>query len=70
MLKESTGEKTLLRDEVEYIRDFIELANRSFEDPNFLEFSFAGDYNAKNSPPLLFIPIIENTIKHCNKQVK
>lgn len=68
MLKESNEEKTMLSNEVEYIRDFIELAKLSFEDPNFLEFSCSGDFSGKQIPPLLFIPLIENTIKHCNKQ--
>jgi LytS/YehU family sensor histidine kinase len=70
MLKESNEEKTLLINELEYIGDFIELAKLSFEDPKFLEFNTSGDFNGKQIPPLLFIPIIENTIKHCNKQAK
>jgi len=70
MLKESNEEKAMLNNEVEYIQDYIELAKLSFEDPKFLVFSTSGDFSAKQIPPLLFIPIIENTIKHCNKQVK
>ena len=70
MLKESNEEKALLKNELEYIGDFIELGKLSFEDPNFLEYKTSGDFNGKHIPPLLFIPIIENTIKHCNKQVK
>jgi sensor histidine kinase YesM len=70
MLKESNEEKAKLKNEVEYIQDYIELAKLSFEDPNFLEFKSSGELNAKHIPPLLFIPIIENTIKHCNKQAE
>ncbi len=70
MLKESNEEKAMLNNEVEYIQDYIELAKLSFEDPKFLEFSSSGDFSGKQIPPLLFIPIIENTIKHCNKQTK
>ena len=70
MLKESNEEKALLKNELEYIQDYIELAKLSFEDPKFLEFAISGDISGKNIPPLLFIPIIENTIKHCNKQSK
>lgn len=69
MLKESNEEKTLLNNEIEYVRDYMELAKLSFEDPNFLEFSCSGEFDRKQVPPLLFIPVIENTIKHCNKQV-
>ena len=46
------------------------MAKLSFEEPKFLEFTISGDFSGKNIPPLLFIPIIENTIKHCNKQSK
>lgn len=70
MLKESNEEKAMLNNEVEYIQDYIELAKLSFEDPKFLEFSSSGEFSGKQIPPLLFIPIIENTIKHCNKQTK
>ncbi|HSO86566.1 MAG TPA: histidine kinase [Draconibacterium sp.] len=70
MLKESNEEKAMLINEVEYIQDFIELARLSFEDPKFLEFTCSGDLGKKQIPPLLFIPLIENTIKHCNKQSK
>jgi sensor histidine kinase YesM len=68
MLKESNEEKALLQNELEYIQDYLELGKLSFEDPNFLEFTCSGDFRNKQVPPLLFIPIIENTIKHCNKQ--
>ena len=61
MLKESNEEKALLNNELEYIGDFIELSKLSFEDPKFLEFNISGDVNGKQIPPLLFIPIIENT---------
>jgi sensor histidine kinase YesM len=70
MLKESNEEKAMLINELEYVQDFIELAKLSFQDQKFLEFSSTGDFNRKQIPPLLFIPIIENTIKHCNKQSK
>ncbi len=70
MLKESNEEKAMLNNELEYIQDYIELAKLSFEDPKFLLFSSSGDFSGKQIPPLLFIPIIENTIKHCNKQTK
>jgi len=70
MLKESNEEKAMLNSELEYIQDFIELSKLSFEDPKFLEFTSGGDFSGKQIPPLLFIPIIENTIKHCNKQSK
>lgn len=70
MLQESTEERVRLDKELTYINDYLELAKLSFEDPKFLEFKSAGSYAGKLIPPLLFIPIIENAVKHCNKQVK
>ncbi len=70
MLKESNEEKAMLDKELEYIQDYLELAKLSFEDPKFLEFNLSGNFTGKYCPPLLFIPIIENAIKHCNKQSK
>ena len=70
MLKESTEEKTNLDKELEYIQDYLELAKLSFEDPNFVKFSTNGSFDQKQIPPLLFIPIIENAVKHCNKMVE
>lgn len=70
MLKESNEEKAMLDKELDYIQDYLELAKLSFEDPDFLEFNAEGEITGKQIPPLLFIPVIENTIKHCNKQSK
>ncbi len=68
MLQESTHEQVKLDKEMTYISDYLELAKLSFADPGFVEFSVEGSPGAKTIPPLLFIPIIENAVKHCNKQ--
>lgn len=70
MLKESNEEKAFLKNEMEYVKDYMELAKLSFQDPTFLTFTCSGETNGKQIPPLLFIPVIENTIKHGNKQTK
>ncbi len=70
MLQESTEEKVKLEHELTYIGDYLELAKLSFGDPGFLEFKTTGESKGKLIPPLLFIPIIENAVKHCNKQKK
>jgi len=70
MLKESTHEQVKLDKELTYILDYLELAKLSFSDPGFVDFKQEGSTNSKQVPPLLFIPIIENTVKHCNKQSK
>lgn len=70
MLQESADEKVTIEKELSYIENYLELATLSFSDPGFLEFSIEGENKQKQIPSLLFIPIIENTIKHCNKQAK
>lgn len=70
MLQESTRERVKLEKEMTYIQDYIELAKLSFSSPDFVKFTLQGSTNAKYVPPLLFIPIIENAVKHCNKQTK
>ena len=68
MLSESTEEKAMFDKEVDYIMDYLDLAKLSFKDEAFLQFSLTGKKQGKMVPPLLFIPIIENAIKHSNKQ--
>lgn len=68
MLQESTQEKVNLNKEMEYIMDYLELAKLSFTSPDFVRFNVQGSTYGKEVPPLLFIPIIENAVKHCNKQ--
>ncbi|MBN1987598.1 MAG: histidine kinase [Prolixibacteraceae bacterium] len=70
MLQESTEEKVMLDKELAYINDYLELAKLSFENPAFLKFEISGSSAGKLIPPLLFIPVIENAVKHCNKQAK
>lgn len=68
MLQESTHEEVNLDKEVEYIHDYLELAQLSFSSTDFVRFEIQGSPVGKEIPPLLFIPIIENAVKHCNKQ--
>jgi LytS/YehU family sensor histidine kinase len=70
MLHESPQEKVKLDKEITYIEDYLELAKLSFENPGFLKFETSGSFPEKQIPPLLFIPLIENAIKHCNKKSK
>ncbi|MBN1819605.1 MAG: histidine kinase [Prolixibacteraceae bacterium] len=68
MLQESSEEKVMLDKELTYINDYLELAKLSFEDKNYVNFKITGEVGGKMVPPLLFIPVIENAVKHCNKQ--
>lgn len=68
MLQESSEENVLLEKELTYIKDYVELAKLSFRDPSFVSFYITGDTKDKRVSPLLFIPVIENAVKYCNKQ--
>ncbi len=68
MLHESTHEQVELNKEIEYVKDYLELAKLSFSDPEFVVFKLQGSADNRKIPPLLFIPVIENAVKHCNKQ--
>ncbi|MFV0593747.1 MAG: sensor histidine kinase [Draconibacterium sp.] len=68
MLQESTHEEVSLEKEMEYINDYLDLAQLSFSSDDFVRFHIQGTTAGKEVPPLLFIPIIENAVKHCNKQ--
>ncbi|HYQ58502.1 MAG TPA: histidine kinase [Draconibacterium sp.] len=70
MLQESTCETVKLQQEISYIHNYLELAQLSFADPEFLRYEQKGSPGKQVVPPLLFIPIIENAVKHCNKQSK
>ncbi len=69
MLQESNADKVTVENELAYIRDYLKLVELSFKNPDFIRYRESGGNTGKEIPPLLFIPIIENTIKHCNKQV-
>ena len=70
MLHESPQETVMIHKEIAYIEDYLELAKLSFKDPDFMQINTSSAHSGKQIPPLLFIPIIENTVKHCNKQSK
>jgi sensor histidine kinase YesM len=70
MLQESANEQVAIEKELAYIEDYLELATLSFGNQDFLDYSVEGEARQKKVPSMLFIPIIENTVKHCNKQAK
>lgn len=69
MLKDTNTEKQLLENELMFVSDYTELAKLGFPDEEFISFSIEGNPAKKKIAPLLFIAIVENTIKHCDKNV-
>ncbi|HWA07519.1 MAG TPA: histidine kinase [Ignavibacteria bacterium] len=67
MLFESSLEKVPLTNEINYIKNYLELEKIRYSDPDFISFSITGDYSGVSVPPLIFMPFIENAFKHGNK---
>lgn len=68
VLQESNSDFVSLANEISFLRSYIEVASISFADPGFISFSTEGDCAGKVIAPMIFIPFIENTIKHCDRR--
>ncbi len=66
MLYDSNVEKVPLVNEIGYIRNYLELQQLKTEYPQQIVFEVIGDPNRIKIPPMLFIPLFENAIKHGN----
>ena len=64
MIYESNTENVELKNELEYLRNYIELEKLRLKNPHFITFKIEGNLNNKNVAPMLFIPFIENIFKH------
>ena len=66
MIYESNESTVFLKDEIKYIKDFLEIQQLRFskEDPIQHTFKITGKTEAIKIPPMLLIPFIENAYKH------
>jgi len=64
MLYEATGEKVLLENEINYIKNFIALQKLRYKEQDFVHFTIEGDTSNLFIPPMIFLPFIENAFKH------
>lgn len=64
MLYESEHGNTHLKNEIDFMTNYIDLMKLRVSDKINLSVSFPEKYNDINIPPLLFIPFIENAFKH------
>lgn len=64
MLYECEEEKVLLKKEIAYLQEYIQLQKLRLEQPTNISFETKGKIDQQVIAPLLFIPIIENGFKH------
>ncbi len=63
-LTETTTEKVALEDEINYLKNYIELQKIRLTKTTMIDFSVIGEINSQQIPPLLFINFIENAFKY------
>jgi two-component system LytT family sensor kinase len=69
-LYESPLEQIELKQEVNYIEQYIELQKIRTANPDFVKFTVSGNLDNQQIAPMLFIPYIENAFKHStNKKI-
>jgi two-component system, LytTR family, sensor kinase len=64
MLKDSTADTVALKNEIEYIRNFIDLQKLRYKEDCYINFEVQLVNDEYRMPPLLFIPFVENAFKH------
>lgn len=63
-LKASIEDEVPLRDEIDFVKQYLELEKKRFEDRLELAFDIAPQLMDKKVPPMLIQPLVENSIKH------
>lgn len=64
IIYESDVEFIPLENEVEMVKNYIELQNLRSPDPTRVKMEITGDMKGKKITPLLFLPFVENSFKH------
>ncbi len=64
MLYESENRQVKLTDEINVLKDYIELQKLRLTDKVSVKFEIEGDTEHYKIPPLLLVPLIENAFKH------
>jgi len=62
MLYETSADKVLLQDEIDYINNYLNLQSVRY-DKDFISFEVTGVTNGLLVPPLIFMPFIEKTYR-------
>lgn len=64
VVTESSNEKVLLKDEINYISDYIDLQKLRLTSNTMIDYKIHGSIENQKIAPLLFIPIVENCFKY------
>ncbi|OFX27538.1 MAG: hypothetical protein A2033_07730 [Bacteroidetes bacterium GWA2_31_9] len=67
MLYEANADKVSLEKEIQYINSLIDLHSLRFSNKNFIQMVVKGNYKNVMISPMLFVPFVENAIKHGDK---
>lgn len=68
VLQEQDSEFVPVRDEINFISSYLKVATISFDDHEFIYFETDPKLDEQPVAPMLFIPFVENCIKHCNRK--
>ncbi len=68
VLYETTADKILLSQEIEYIGKYIALQKIRTSNETYVHFEVTGNIGDKRVAPMVFIPFIENAFKHTNNK--
>lgn len=68
MLYETKSDEIPLWREMEYIQKYIELQKIRTANQNYIQLEVEGDSREKTIAPMLFIPFIENAVKHTHNK--
>lgn len=66
MIYESNEEQVPLNKEIDYLRNYIDLQQIKTEEPQNISLTINGSTDGVQVAPMLFIPFLENSIKHGN----
>lgn len=64
MLPDTPDGQVLLTEELDYLRNYLDLYRLRFPDQFFVDFQLRGDPTGHRIAPLLLIPFVENALKH------
>ena len=70
VLYETKDDNILLANELEQIKNYVELQKIRTDNARFVNLNIRGELNKQKIAPMIFIPFVENAFKHCkNKSI-